>query len=261
MSNCLPASGIFHKVQGEECAPPLVLVHGLFGSLENLGVIARQLANKFRVYSIDLPNHGRSRHVQTMTLASMADQVTEWLDEQGLSEVRYLGHSLGGKLGMELALMSPDRIRQLVVADISPIAYPPRHNDVFSAFAAVDLNQINGRSEADKIMAEHVGETAVRSFLLKNLVQDGTRYLWRMNLQGILTAYHHIIGANGLYSPFDKPTLFIKGELSPYIQADHWPEVTKRFPNASIKMIQGTEHWLHAEKPGIFAGIVERFLE
>lgn len=249
---------LHHQSQGS--GPPLLLVHGLFGSLENLGGIAKRLSTHFTVYSLDLPNHGRSPHVEAMSLESMAHSVIAWLDAMGISSCAYLGHSLGGKVGMELALLAPERISRLVVADIAPVAYAPRHQDVFAGLAAINPHVLESRQAADQQMAAHVTEAAVRSFLLKNLTKDARGYYWRMNLPAIIEAYDHLIGANREGATFNAPVLFIKGERSSYIQAAHWPEVVKRFSNASIKVIQNTEHWLHAEKPDIFSGIAHRFL-
>ena len=150
----LAASGIYHKSQGS--GEPIVVIHGLFGSLENLGVIARSLAKNYRVYSLDLPNHGRSVHTDNMSLASMAKRVECWMGEQGIDQAVLLGHSLGGKVAMELSLMYPERVSMLLVADIAPVDYQPRHDDVFAGFASVEAATISGRAEADKLMAAHV---------------------------------------------------------------------------------------------------------
>lgn len=249
-----------YKQEGQ--GEPLVLIHGLFGSLENLGMIARLLKADFSLYSLDLPNHGRSFHIDTMTLPAMADMLKQWMDDQGLSSCHFLGHSLGGKVAMELALRYPDRVKQLIVADIAPVAYVRRHDDVFRGFNGVDLSSISRRQQADEQMKTHVSEVAVRSFLLKNLEpgEDG-RWQWRINLAGIQRDYENLIAANSQdLAPFQQKTLFIKGELSSYILPEHKQAILALFPQASVRVIKDTNHWLHAEKPELFSGIVRRFL-
>lgn len=255
-------STIYHRQIGDKNAPPLIFIHGLFGSLENLGLIARKLSESYCIYSLDLPNHGRSAHTDTTSLPILAESVVVWMGENDLDSAHFLGHSLGGKVGMEIALRYPEKVNQLIVADIAPVAYTARHNDVFAAFRAVDLAAITSRVDADKMMQPHVSELSTRSFLLKNLEKnsDGTWY-WRANIDGLIGAYEQLIDSNTqVEAPFTGEVLFIKGELSPYILPEHKEEIVNLFPNASVKMISGTHHWLHAEKPDIFVGIAKRFL-
>ncbi len=240
--------------------PPLLLIHGLFGSLENLGGIARLLAKQFSVYSIDLPNHGRSPHSDSLSLRSMAGAVANWLDSRQLERVNLVGHSLGGKVGMELALSEPDRVGKLAVMDIAPVNYPPHHDDVFAGLAAVDPKSLKTRSEADAILKSHVPEIAVRSFLLKNLVKNGDGFGWRMNLPVLRQHYDQILSANSDGGQFDGDVLFIKAGDSKYIQEKHREAILSRFPKAGVKVVPGTGHWLHAEKPELVAGIITRFI-
>ncbi|MFT6101860.1 MAG: esterase [Candidatus Endobugula sp.] len=225
-------------------------------------MIARKLSDTYCVYSLDLPNHGRSAHTKTTSLVSLAESVVEWMSEQGIQKAHVLGHSLGGKVGMEIALRYPEKVDHLMVADIAPVAYTARHNDVFAAFKAVDLTVINSRIDADKMMQPYVGEFSTRSFLLKNLekTKEGSWY-WRANIDGLIKSYEQLIDANSKdLAAFTHPVLFIKGELSPYILPEHRESILSLFPHASVKVISGTQHWLHAEKPDIFVGIVRRFL-
>lgn len=262
---------------------PVVFVHGLFGSIENLGMIIRLLKDEFSIYAIDLPNHGRSKHTSETSLPSMAASMLNWMDSVGLDRVDLVGHSLGGKVCMELALRYPERVNRLIVADIAPVAYPRRHDDVFKAYRAVDLDTIKSRADADKLMSPYVPLASTRSFLLKNLEKNTdnaptnptdtptdktgnidapkSAWRWRVNLDTLEDNYNNIISANtSSCRPFDKPVLFIKGEKSDYIMPKHQESILALFPNAGVKVINNTDHWLHAEKPEIFAGLVQRFL-
>jgi esterase len=258
---------LFHRRWGDRNQRvPVVVIHGLFGSLENLGMIANLLKEEYEVFGLDLPSHGRSAHVRDLTLASMAKMVTGWMDSMGLESAHFLGHSLGGKVSMELALRYPARVESLVVADISPVAYlstyPSRHDDIFAALEAVNLASLSSRSEADQLMRRYVPEPATRAFLLKNLEKKTDGWRWRMDLVGLKKNYSALIAANSdCCPPFAKSVLFIKGERSPYILPEHKVETIKRFPKAEIKIIGDTAHWLHAEKPELFTRIVRHFFD
>ncbi|TVZ40789.1 esterase [Alteromonadaceae bacterium 2753L.S.0a.02] len=237
---------------------PVVLIHGLFGSLENLGMIARLLAEHYTVYSVDLPDHGRTAHTQGSSLADMAKQMYRWLEQQHLGKVQLFGHSLGGKVAMELALTYPERVAKLVVADISPVAYPPRHNEVFAGLLSLDVVNLKTRAEADRQLAAYVPELAVRSFLLKNLVKSPSGYQWRMNLPVLHRCYGEMLAGNRS-AKYGGPTLFLKGAKSDYINAEHQHEIRTRFPHAQVKIIADSGHWLHADKPDLVARIITRF--
>lgn len=251
--------GLYARQTGQ--GEPLILIHGLFGSLENLGGIARPLADHYTVYSLDLPNHGRSPHTDTMNLATMAADVLSWMDEQKLESAHILGHSLGGKVAMELALGYAERINSLVVLDIAPVTYPPHHDAIFEGLLALDPGQLESRAQADDLLKSHVSELPVRSFLLKNLVKESQGFGWRINLSAIHQNYSHLIDANREDGTFTGPTLFVKGGNSNYIQEKHRDAIVSRFPKAAVKIVPETGHWLHAEKSELVAGLVRRFLE
>lgn len=251
------------RVQGElnDDALPIVLVHGLFGSMENLGALARSLSAHFRVYSVDLPNHGRSPHVDTMTLSSIAGALLEWMDEQAIAQAFYIGHSLGGKAVMEMALMAPDRCLKLAVIDIAPVHYEPHHLAVFDGLLSISPAELSSRTAADEALKRFVPESAVRSFLLKNLQKNEVGFVWRMNLPAIHHDYPALIAANReAKTPFEGEVLFVKGGDSPYILESHRTAILSRFPKAKTRVVMGTGHWLHAEKPDHVAQILLRFL-
>lgn len=245
-------------ISGE--GPPVVLIHGLFGSYENLGVIARSLSDEFQVINVDARNHGQSPHDSKMTYQLMADDLRQTLAHLGIGKAAILGHSMGGKLAMAFALAYPHQVTKMVVADVAPVAYPPRHDAVLTGLAAVDLQNITSRRQADEQLAEFVSETGVRQFLLKSLVKDDEKFHWRFNLQALTENYPQLISAPLTGKSFSGPVLFIKGGESDYILPEHRPAILQLFPQAQAKIIQGTGHWLHAEKPAAFSKLVREFL-
>ena len=248
------------KQQGNPNTKPVILIHGLFGSLNNLSGVGRALAESSHIYQVDLRNHGASGHSHQMSLDCMAADIIELMDEQGLTTAAILGHSLGGKVAMQTALSHPNRVSQLMVADIAPIRYPPHHDAVFAGLHALDQAEIKQRSTASSILEGHIKEPNVRVFLLKNLVRTKTgKYKLRLNLAGIFANYDRLnIPPQG--PPFAKPVLFIKGAQSDYITQAHRDPILTLFPNASFKMIDAAGHWLHADKLAVFNYLAKRFL-
>lgn len=239
---------------------PLIALHGLFGSLENLGGITHRLSEDYEIHALDLRNHGRSPHADRMDYPAMAADVLAYMDQQGLEKASVLGHSMGGKTAMELALANGNRVDRLIVADIAPVDYSPKHDAIIAGLLKLDLTALKSRTDADKALSESIDEKAVRQFLLKNLVRDDDGFHWRINLDTIANCYGNIAAAPETSGPFKGPTLFLKGAESAYIQTKHRDAVARLFPNASLRIIPGTSHWLHAEKPDIFANLCQRFL-
>jgi esterase len=228
---------------------------------DNLSMVAKPLSEYFQVYRLDLRNHGRSPRADSMTLAEMAADVKAFMDAHGIVRAHLLGHSLGGKVAMQLALDYPERVEKLVVADIAPVAYEGGHKDVFSGLKAVDLASLSSRRDAENILRQFIQQDNVRLFLLKNLYRnDSGEFQWRINLPVLSRCYENFGQANQGGHPFTGPVLFIKGELSDYITAGYSDATRRLFPNAQLKIIQNTGHWLHAEKPVIFNQLVKRFL-
>ena len=249
-----------YKVEGQAklSATPIVLLHGLFGSLGNLSGLAQRLANDFRVYSVDLPNHGQSAQFDFLSLPDHARVFAEWLDQQGLPSVALWGHSLGGKVAMEVALSAPERVTKLAVADISPVAYQRRHDDIFEALKSLQIDALKSRREADEQIKTKVPSTAIRSFLLKNLVKGANGFYWRCNIAGIEASYDELINEN-LAANYIRPVLFLKGQNSNYIIDDHRSAIQLRFSDVTLKIIANAEHWIHAEKPDLVARITRQF--
>ncbi|NWN92826.1 alpha/beta fold hydrolase [Marinobacter adhaerens] len=256
-----------HKITGE--GAPLILLHGVFGSLENLGGIARQLQDEWQIHALDQRNHGSSFHSDTMDYPSMAADVLAYMDEQGLDKASLLGHSMGGKVAMQVALKAPERVANLIVADISPVSYKPRHDAILEGLKQVDLTHVRSRRDADEQLAEFVEMSGVRQFLLMNLERipkeeqsaSGPVYRWRLNLQAIDDCYANLAKAPEANGAYNGPALFLKGEDSAYIQEKHRDEISRLFPNAELRVIEGTGHWLHAEKTDTFVALCREFLD
>jgi esterase len=250
---------LHYSVQGE--GEPLILLHGLFGMGDNLAMIARPLSEFFKVYRLDLRNHGRSFRSEIMNFTQMAEDVLTLMDDQGMHNTHLLGHSLGGKVAMKVALQQPQRVNKLIVADIAPVAYPGHHDEVFAGINAVDLSALKSRSDADLLLQQHIHESGVRQFIKKNLFRNESGHFeWRINIEAIQNNYDQLRAELQSTTPFENPTLFIKGEYSNYIKMDYRQSIERLFPNAQLKIIQNTGHWLHAEKPVIFSNIVKKFL-
>ena len=242
--------------------PDVVLIHGLFGMGSNLGTLARALQDRYRVHSVDLPNHGRSAWVAGADIPAMAQALLSWMDLQGLQSVSLVGHSLGGKVAMELSLRNPQRVTSLVAADIAPVAYPAHHRAEFAALAAVAEAQCQSRAAAGEIMSRFLEEDMVIQFLLKNLARqaDGD-YGWRFNLAEIVRGYDEIRAAIAAGAVYTGPVLFIKGGDSSYVQEQHRDSILTLFPGVVLKVMPGCGHWLHAQQPRLFNGLVRRFLD
>ena len=253
---------LHHIHRGE--GPPLILLHGLFGSAANLGMVARGLSQDFSVYSLDLPNHGQSPRCDAMGYPDMAQAVASFIEAQQLAPCHVLGHSMGGKVAMQLALQSPQCIEKLVVADIAPVQYPPHHDHVLAGLDAVAAAAPDNRKDADTILAQHVEEASVRAFLLKSWQKrDSGDFDWLINRQAVRANYARLGEANhppARGQSFSGSTLFIVGGDSEYVRREHAEPTLALFPLAQFKAIEGTGHWLHAEKPALFNKLVLRFL-
>lgn len=243
----------------------IVLIHGLFGSLENLNMVAKPLAQSYCVTSIDVRNHGDSFHAGNMEYSELAQDIINVLDHLNINNCILLGHSMGGKIAIQVALEQPKRIKKLLIADIAPVSYPPHHLDIIKGLQAIDLSKIKKRKDADDQLAPYVDNIGVRQFLLRNLAQDKLgNFTFRCSLEDIASGYPEIMKANEVpvgKAAFNGDTLFIKGGSSDYILPEHRQAIVKLLPNSQAKIIQGAGHWLHAEKTIAFNKIVTNFIQ
>lgn len=253
------------RIPGADAAPPLVLLHGLFGQGGNFGTVQRRLAapggiaGGRRVLAFDLRNHGASRHIPGMTYPGMAEDVLETLREHQALPCTLVGHSMGGKVAMLAALEAPAAVSRLIVADIAPAAYPPAHRPLADAMMAVPLTPDLTRPAADAILAS-VAPPAVRAFLLHNLVL-GERPFWRFNLSAIAAALPTLEDwPRRDVAPYPGLALFIAGARSDYLRPEHRPAIRALFPRAIHVTLKDAGHWVHADNPDGFVALVESFL-
>jgi esterase len=242
--------------------PPVAILHGLFGSGRNWRSIAQQLAARHHVVAFDLRNHGASPWAEGMSYSEMADDVRASLRSLGVERFALLGHSMGGKVAMLMALLKPAEVDRLAVVDIAPAPNPPTLLGYVRAMGAADLRGITRRGEVDVQLASAIPDPAERAFLLQNLAIDNGHAHWRLNLEAIEREFPRIGGFPELPAgtAYDGPTLFVAGGRSGYIQPEHEPAIRQLFPQAQIIRIEGAGHWVHAEQPQAFLQIVAPFL-
>ncbi|WP_313689764.1 esterase [Pantoea sp.] len=246
------------RLQTEQSAPeatPILLIHGLFGSLDNLGVLARGLRDACPTLQVDVRNHGLSGRSEIMNYSAMAQDIVETLDAQGIDRVSVVGHSMGGKIAMALSAIAPHRIEKLVMIDIAPVDYQTRrHDEIFAAIRAVSAAGVTRRSEAAEVMRPLLDEEGVIQFILKSF-QDGE---WRFNVPVLWDNYTTISGWEEVPA-WPHPALFIRGGDSPYLDNQHRDALLRQFPQAHAHVISGAGHWVHAEKPEAVLRAARRF--
>ena len=248
-----------HPAATPTSAPPLLIAHGLFGSARNWGVIARRLSDRREVLAVDMRNHGDSPRFPTQSYADMAADLAGVIAAHG-GRADVLGHSMGGKAAMMLALTEGAMVNRLVVADIAPVAYSHDQTRHITAMRALDLSGLTSRAEADYRLAASVTDPALRAFFLQSLDLKATPPGWRINLDVLEAEMPKIIGWPQVAGHFDGPTLFLSGALSHYVLPDYREAIRTLFPGARFAKLPGAGHWLHAEKPREFEETVRVFL-
>lgn len=251
---------LHHKILGQ--GEPLVILHGLFGMLDNWMTLAKRFSEFYEVHLIDQRNHGHSFHDNIHDYPSMANDLINYLESKKLPPVNLLGHSMGGKTAMLVACSRPDLIDKLIVVDIGPKLYAPHHQSIIKGLYAVKEANINSRKEADQILANHFDNIGIRQFLLKNLYwKTKTSLDFRFNLEGIVSQIENIGSALEEGMIFEKPTLFVDGEKSDYILESDLDTIEFHFPDYEVEPIANAGHWVHAENPDLFWEKVMNFLQ
>ncbi len=250
---------LFYRKSGS--GPPLLILHGLFGSSDNWVSIARQLSDNFTVIVPDERNHGRSPHSDIFDYNSLRTDAMEILQTEGYDQASVAGHSMGGKIAMEMAIYAPEIVKKLVVLDISPRKYPLRHQFILQGLNALDIGNIKTRQEADEQLSGYITDLHIRQFLLKNLARKKNGgFKWKINLPAIEANLHHIGEAQTSENPISTPVLFIGGKNSDYIGQTDKKQIHTLFSNAQIEMIPDAGHWLHAEQPEKICRLITKFL-
>jgi len=247
--------------ESEGAGDPVVILHGLMGSCENWRGVRAALADRYQVICLDLPNHGRSPHVAHVDLCGMGDDVIETLHAQGIDgRVFVIGHSMGGKVAMQMASNRADSVRGLVVVDISPRAIQPVHLFVLRACQQVDLAAATRRSELDAALSQFIPLQTTRDFLLKNIVRDAEgRFVWRVPLQYLIDNYRTVSDAPPLFAPYTGPALFMAGETSPFRLRQDEELIRGWFPAAQFVTVPDAGHLVHTDQPEVFVSEVRAF--
>lgn len=250
---------ILHPASAPDGALPLIIAHGLYGSGRNWGVIARRLADRRDVVVVDMRNHGNSPRFDSQSYPEMAADLAEVIGSLG-GQADLLGHSMGGKAAMQLALTQGALIRKLVVADIAPVAYAHDQSHHARAMRALDLTGVTTRGEADRRLAAQIDDPGLRAFFLQSLDLKASPPQWRLNLDVLEAEMPKIVGWPGTEGRFDGPALFLTGADSHYVRPEHRDTIRALFPHARFAKLPGAGHWLHADRPREFEEAVRVFL-
>jgi len=240
---------------------PLIILHGLMGSMDNWQTIAKKLSEHFQVYILDLRNHGRSPHSDEFSYNILVQDLLEFYEQNNISKAHLLGHSMGGKTVMQFALEHPEKVGKLIVVDVAPVEYEDRHNIVFKALYGIDLKTLVSRQDAEAILRKFLPEESTVQFLMKGLYRNDENWFdWRFNLDSLHHAYLNVSSSIITDAIFEGKALFIKGENSDYINATNFSKIIDLFPNNTLVEIHGAGHWVHAEKQQEFIENVITFL-
>ena len=241
---------------------PLIILHGLFGMLDNWQSVAKVLEHDFTLYLVDQRNHGKSPHTAQHSYKLMAEDLRDFMLREGIPQSNILGHSMGGKTAMQFALDFPEMVNKLIVVDMGVKRYDGGHDIIFDALHSVDVSLITNRQQAEIQLSKYIEDYGVKQFLLKNLTRepDGS-YRWKFNLKALFDNYDANILTNITSDfPFDGETLFIRGAKSNYILDADWPQIQQLFPLATLATINDAGHWVHADQPAKLIELVRSFL-
>ncbi len=238
---------------------PLIILHGFFASSRNWRQIAQRLAVRFHVYVPDMRNHGASPHHPLMDYPSMTADLVRFIDERGLKTASLLGHSMGGKVVMWLALTNPVRVDKLIVADIAPVSYKHSFDNTVSALKELPLAEITNRKQAETLLASRIPELSYRQFLLQNLILKDGKYCWRLDLDIFQQMAPNIAAfpSSDHLAPFTGKALFVAGSDSAFVKPE---DINLLFPKAAFNTVANAGHWLHVQQPDVFTALVEEFL-
>ncbi|MCB0569557.1 MAG: alpha/beta fold hydrolase [Phaeodactylibacter sp.] len=240
---------------------PVVILHGLFGMLDNWQAVARKLSEDYTAYLPDLRNHGRSPHHDDMDYPCMAEDLRYFMESHWMFKAHIMGHSMGGKTAMQFALAHPGMVDKLIVVDIAPKAYSGGHQDIFDALMSANLTGAAERSDVLTQLQSRIEAPGVQQFLMKNLSRNKKgKFEWKMNLPVLYKNYQNLLATIDADEPFEGPALFIRGERSDYILDEDWPMIKAVFPRAQLETIAGAGHWVHADKPEELLEVLRAFL-
>lgn len=264
---------LFFRKHGE--GPPIIILHGLYGMADNWFTVSRMLGRYFEVYTVDLRNHGRSGHDVEHNYDVMSADLVEFMDTNFLSTATIMGHSMGGKLAMNFALLYPQRVANLIVVDIAPVSYVGldvgrvhgmSHGDIWDAMSCVDLSVFSDRDSLDRRLAEQISDGVLRRFLLKNIARDGLgRFRWMLNVEGLRANLHFVLDNIPMADCADVcgcvfPVLFLRGSVSDYISEAGLVSIARLFPSYELVCVEGAGHWLHVERPDFLVRMVVDFV-
>lgn len=240
---------------------PVIILHGLFGALDNWQTFAKELADNHSVYILDQRNHGRSPHTEEMNYLLMAEDLRHFMESRWIHKAHLIGHSMGGKVAMQFALEYPDMVDKLIVVDIGPGRYPPRHKDIFAGLNLLATTELKDRRMAEGLLEPLIPYRSVRQFLLKNLCRKKEGgYRLKLNLPAIERNYHALVGEVVSDHTYENPALFIRGSESLHILPKDEQEIKDLFPQAAMETIRGASHWVHSDKPDELMELVRNFL-
>ena len=249
---------ILHAIEAGH-GPPVVLLHGLFGAARNFGAIQRAIAPRFRVVALDMRNHGDSPHAPDMRYATQAADVRDTMHALGIETAAVIGHSMGGKAAMALALLWPAQIGRLLISDIAPVNYQHGNDAIAQTMAAIPLTPALTRPQADAALAATVPRADIRAFLLQNL-RLGEKPHWRIGLAEITAAIADLEAWTELPGAYLGPSLFVTGANSDHVRPEHRPIIRAQFPTARFVAVKAAGHWVHADNPSGFLSVLEAFL-